>query len=135
MTTNAMTELAKKLRELKTYKKSLDDQTTEINKEIVKLETVDLPKLMEDAEQDSFRVEGVGTVYLQTETYVSVLAGDRERLYEWLEEQGHHDLVVSYVFPQTLKAFVKEQEDANLALPDFVKTTHVPTARIRAARS
>lgn len=135
----SMTELGKHLASLKQRKKELEDDVSKVNAEITRIETVDLPKLMEDNEIDKFSISGVGTVYLSTETYVSVLKDDRPALYEWLREQGHGPLVVDWVFPNTLTAFVKEQNQAAIEeggheLPSFVKVTLMPTARIRKSK-
>jgi hypothetical protein len=131
-----MTEKAKEFRALKDKKEKLEADLKGVNKQIVQVETIDLPKLMEDNDIEKFSIEGVGTVYVETETYVNVLKDDRDALYSWLREQGHGTLVKDWVFPQTLAAFVKEQknlavEEGGHELPEFVKVTEVPTARIR----
>ncbi len=140
MTPTKLIEAAKELKKLKAKKKKLEDQATELNKKITDLETVVLPKLMDDNEIDNVSIKGVGTMFVQTETYVQVNADDRPALYKWLREQGHGPMVGDWVFPNTLKAFVKEQNELAISegsghgLPDFVKVTLIPTARIRKAK-
>ena len=136
---SSMTELGKKLAKLKARKKTLEADVTKINIEITKVENVDLPKLMEDTEIDKFSIKGVGTISLGSETYVSVLKDNRPALFKWLREQGHGPLVVDWVFPNTLQAFVKEQlEAASLEggheLPEYIKVTLMPIARIRKSK-
>lgn len=132
-TNNKLTEYAKSLRKLKTQKDKLEDQLKAVNEQIKTIAEVDLPKAMEDADIESFKVEKVGTVFLQNKLYTSVLADDREKLYEWLKKEGHGDLIKPWVFPQTLTAFAKEQLVEGNPLPDFLKATFIPTASIRKA--
>jgi hypothetical protein len=102
-----------------------------VNKSIVQVEQVELPKLMEDLDEEKFSVPGIGTVYLQTKLYVNVLKDDREKLQEWCHENGHEALIVPTIHPATLQAFAKEQLEAGKPLPDYVKATFIPTAVIR----
>lgn len=133
MANNKLTEYAKNLRNLKTRKDKLEDELKAVNEQIKMVAEIDLPKAMEDADIESFKVENIGTVYLQNKLYVSVLADDREKLYGWLRDHGHGDLIKDWVFPQTLTAFAKEQMNENNPLPDFVKATFIPTAALRKA--
>lgn len=141
-TPKPLAEAAKKLRKLKDDKKKTEDRLTAINKQIVELEQITMPKLMEDNEIDTFKVSGVGTIYLSTEVYASVLKDDRPKLYEWLRENGHGGMITDWVFPNTFTAFVKSQlvdqaengVTKGNSLPDFVKATKVPTANLRRSK-
>lgn len=126
-----ITELAKKLSELKIKKDKLEVELKTVNLEIQKVASNELPKAMEDQEIDKFSVDGIGTIYLRNDFFANVLASDRENLHNWLRETGNEDLIKDYIFPQTLKAFAKECLENGKSLPDFIKTTFVPTATIR----
>jgi hypothetical protein len=64
--------------------------------------------------------------------YVRVLAADRDRQIEWLEQNGLGDLVKPTVNSQTFSATIrKEFIDEGKALPDFVKTETIPTLFVR----
>lgn len=137
-----LADAAKRLKKLKDEKKKTEDRLTSINKDIVALETIELPKIMEDNDIDTVRIAGVGTISISDEVYSYVLKDDRPKLYEWMRDNGHGALITDWVFPQTLTAFVKSQlidqaeagvNDGN-TLPDFVKVTQVPTAKLRSAR-
>jgi hypothetical protein len=138
----AMTTAAKKLRALKDEKEATEAKLKALNKDIVVLETVTLPKLMDDNEMESFKIAGVGTIYTTTETYTNVKKEDRAKLYDWLRDNGHGDMIGDWVFPNTLQAFARRQleDQANYGLndgnklPDFIKTTLVPTANLRRAK-
>lgn len=128
-----LTELAKGLRKLKTEKDKLEDKLKAVNEQIKTIAETELPKAMEDADIESYKVDKVGTVFLQNKLYTSVLADDRPKLYAWLEKEGHGDIIKPWVFPQTLTAFAKEQLTDGNPLPDFLKATFIPTASIRKA--
>jgi hypothetical protein len=129
--TTSLSDLARALRDLKNQKESLEEQLKAVNKSIVAIEQGDLPKLMEDLDEEKFSVPEIGTVFLQNKLYVSVLKDDREKLHDWCQEHGHEALIVPHIHPATLQAFAKEQLEAGKALPDFVKATFIPTAVIR----
>tara|TARA_R110000868_G_scaffold157974_2_gene385623 strand:- start:462 stop:875 length:414 start_codon:yes stop_codon:yes gene_type:complete len=133
---STITDLGKQFAELKAKKKELEDQVKAINVDLKKLEVEDIPKLMEDNDLTKFTIDGIGTISLQGVTYVSVLKDNRPELYDWLREQGHEDLIVDWVFPKTLEAFTKEQlqkqaTEGGNELPEIIKVTHIPTARLR----
>jgi hypothetical protein len=66
-----------------------------------------LPDAMDEQGIENLRVADVGTVYITSDLNVSLT--DKFAAYDWLQEHGFGDLISDYVFPQTLKAAVKEQ--------------------------
>lgn len=130
------------MRALKDKKKRVEDQLKALNIDIMQMENVTLPKLMEDNDIENYKVAGVGTIYLSTEVYANVLKEDRPKLYAWMRQKGHGDMVVDWVFPQSLTAFAKgqltDQAENGLnegnELPAFVKTTLIPTANLRRSK-
>jgi hypothetical protein len=123
--------LAASLAGLKNKKDELEASLKDVNGVIRTLSEETLPRLMEDLEQDSFRVPNVGTVFLQQKVYANVKADDREKFHAWLRENGHGDIIKETVHPQTLTAFAKEQLGEGKPLPDTVSARFVPTAVIR----
>jgi hypothetical protein len=121
----------KELFALKSKKKKLEDQLTQLNKDIERVAVQELGKLMTDAEIEKITIKGKGTVYVSDELFCSVLKDDRPKLYGWLREKGHGALIQDYVFPQTLTAFAKEQLGKGEALPEILKAAYVPTAKTR----
>lgn len=126
-------DLAKELFALKARKASLEDELTQVEKDIKEIAAHKLPRLMEDAEIDKQSIKGLGTVYLGRDFFASVLKEDRPKLYAWMRENGHGDLVQSYVFPMTLTAFCKEQLEKGQAIPECVQATFLPVAKTRRA--
>ena len=126
-----LTQHAQRFRELKDRKESLEGELKEVNQEIKLLETDVLPRVMDENEIEKFTTDGVGTIYTQVKVYASVLKEDELRFHAWLHENGHGDLIRDYVFPATLSSFAKEQIEAGVELPDFIKATKIETAMLR----
>lgn len=125
---------AQALRALKERKQAIEDQLTDVNKQISYKEGVTLPELMTAHGVSTFKCPGVGTVYLQNETDVSVLADNRPELHAFLREQGDGSLVTETVHPATLKSYVKEKlEASDVELPEFIKVTFRRVAKLRKA--
>lgn len=126
-----ITELGKELADLKAKKTSLEDQLKSVNKQIGALQMGVLPEAMDEADIPKFTIEDVGTIFLQDKINVSILAGDREKVYEWCKANGHEALVVDYIHPSTLNAWAKEQLTNGGELPEQMKATFLPTAVLR----
>jgi hypothetical protein len=129
---NQMIEDGKKLFALKNKKTKLSETLTELNKQIVEMETK-LAEKMQDAECDKFNVKGQGTIYVQQKLYTNVLAENRDKLYAWLRANGCGDLVKDWVFPNTLTSLCKERIEAGKPMPDenIMTATFIPIAATR----
>lgn len=131
-----ITLLGKKLFELKRNKKELEAQVSGINKQIIQLATIDLPKLMEDSEIQNVQFKGMGTMYLADELFMQVKKEDRPKLFKWMRKHGHGDLIVDWVFPRTLSAWAKEQLANGDPLPEKIMEARIiPTAKTRSINS
>jgi hypothetical protein len=75
---------------------------------------------MEAMGVSSMNIKGLGRLTVTADLDVTVKAEDRESVYGWLSENGHGDLVVNYVWPQTMKAFVKEAMRNGEELTDLI---------------
>lgn len=126
-----LAELITEFRNLKDTKEALEDQIKEINKAIKVLAEKLIPEYMEENDIDKTTIAGVGTVHIQQQLYTNVKADDREELYTWLRESGNEDMIKDWVFPQSLKAFCKEQLENGKPIPEMVTAHFVPTAILR----
>lgn len=131
MANDRLTALARRFRELKDRKDSLNNELKECEAELKLLETEQLPQCMDENEIEKFTVDGVGTIYTQMKVYAYVKKENEVTFHQWLQDQGHGDLIKSYVFPATLSAFAKEQLEQGIDLPDWFKAAKVETAMIR----
>lgn len=131
MSNDTLATMVRQFRELRDRKDELKSLVTDNNKALKNLAEQILPEYMEENEIDKITIEGAGTVFVKQELYASVLAGDREALYEWLRDTGNEDLVKDWVFPATLTAFCKDQLEYGKPVPEMVKATKIPTAILR----
>lgn len=116
---NDIFTLADRYRELKEHKDSLEDVMKKLNAEIESVEEQLANQMI--TEENSKFTRRDKTFYLTEKLYVSSLADMREDLYKGLRENGLGDMVKEYVFPSTLKGFVKEQLEENDELPEWAK--------------
>jgi hypothetical protein len=128
-----VTELAELMVGMKSQLDNLNRAKADLQKRYDKVRLQVIPNKMEDMGVTSMNITGVGRLGVTSDIEISVLAEDRDRVYEWLREQGHGDLVNDYVWPQTLKALVKEQIREGNEIDDHIKIT--PFARASITRT
>ena len=126
MTDETMLALADRLKALRADKDALAEQTKANNAEIEHTER-ELSDIMAQEEIQSFKRAGT-LFYLTSRTFASPIAGRKADLYDALRAQGHGDIVVETVNPQTLSSFVRERiaenEDSLPAWLEGVVNTH-----------
>ena len=123
-----------KATELKMVKDTIDEKEEELKALKAtrdKLELFDLPQLLENAEIESVKFEGIGTVYTQTKPKVSVLAQDKPAFFDWLEGNGHGDIIKRDVHYQTLNVWAKEILEQGLPTPSMCSVHYETRAVIR----
>lgn len=126
-----LTMMARELRGLKDRKEALAAEEKEINKRIRTLTETELPEHMEENDIDKVSIDGVGTIFIQQQLYTNVKADDRTALYDAMRTTGDGDLIVDYIFPNTLKAWCRDQLSNGKPLPEQVTAHFVPTAMLR----
>lgn len=119
LTVNSVFTLADHFRELKEKKETLEDALKKLNAEIESVEE-QLANEMINEENSKFTRRGK-TFYLTEKLHVSALADRRDELHRWLKENNYGAMVKEYVFPSTLKGFVKEQLEENDGLPEAIE--------------
>lgn len=82
------------------------------------------------------KIVGIGTVFLQSTVNARVDKENREKLFAWLDENGHGDLAQRNIHAQTFAAFYREAEenDQPLPPPEIVKVYRETRAVLRAAK-
>lgn len=124
--------------------KVMSDRMSESNKSLNVLYDIvrkhNLPQAMEDQDLELFSVPDIGKITLQSDIYLALPAEHRESFYDWLEENGHGDLIKSKVESGTLKVFVKEylkrdtEAEDYVPLPEYVKVTPYSFTKITKAK-
>jgi len=127
----SLSEKWKELSVLENKKAEHEAAVKVLNAQITELAVKVLPPMMENAEVESMKVEGVGTCSVRTKVYAYFLKENEAAFHKWLKKNRHGGLIKPYIHPPTLKAFATEQLEQQKPLPDILKVTLVPTATIR----
>lgn len=115
------------------YKENIDalgDAKTTLQKAFDWLRISHIPERMEAEELESMVIEGVGRMYLTTQFMASIKADCKEGAYQYLQDNGHGDIIQSTVNASSLKALAKLKLKANDPLPADLFNTHVGTAAV-----
>lgn len=108
--------LADGLKELKEYKRRLDNELKYVNEQISAIEEK-LAEMMIAEEMQNFTRNGQ-MFFLQNKIYASAIPERKEELFTWLKENGYGDLVYETVNANSLAAFVREQLEEADELPE-----------------
>jgi hypothetical protein len=117
-----LVKLAKEQTRLQAKVEKLKKQLSEAQGEYDRHRKEILPAAMESAGITSFKGKSGGRIHLRTDTFVNVSKEDKKKLHTWLKRKKMGDLIQDYVFPNTLKASVKNMIEEGVKLPDFIKT-------------
>lgn len=124
-------EKASTLRRLIVRKEWLEQQASQVGKEVWKLSTEMVDAMMEEG-VDEITIEGL-KFKIKDEINFSMQNTDAKKWVEcpdflaWLEEQGDIGIVkeVPTIHPQTLKSYLKKKQEEGCELPPVVKVTPV----------
>lgn len=125
--------LAKKYASLQASKKELEAQKKDIEAEMDMVGTTLRDKMIE-LEMQNFKLEGVGTLYLQTSFYPKVV--DREKLIAWLDARELSGTAPRTVHLPSLREIYQERAENDKDLPsqDMVEAHSVTDVRLRASK-
>ena len=122
---------------LKSVKEKLTESKqaqTEMQKEFDALRLAIIPNAMDDMGVSSMKLTGVGRLTVTGDMYAGIVSGMNEGAYQWLEDNGHGDLIKDFVHSSTLKAFLKEQILKGEEIPEeFFKVTPFERASLTKA--
>ena len=127
-----LVDLAKEFKELKGEVEEKEAELSDLKNSYDFIRFVLMPKVIEEAGLSSpVKIAGVGKISLSSDAYVSVVPGQKEALYEWMEEHGLGDLIKPTLNASTLKAQVISLMLSGEDYPEaFVKVTPFVRASI-----
>lgn len=118
-------EARKRLDAVKSVEKILAELHEQAQKRYV-------PEAMDAEDIEKVSISGVGTVYLQSDMYVSMVPERREEMYEWLRNTGNGDLIKPTVNGSSLTSLVRNMIKDGATVPaDLVNVTLYTKAVIR----
>ena len=113
-------DLARALGDLQAQKAFLEESIKPLTKKIDILVMSIIPEMMADLEVSTITIEDVGRLQTRADAFVSVLAGDREEVHQWMQANGHESMVKETIHSGTLKAWVKAQVKAGEEYPQHL---------------
>ena len=124
-------ELGKELFDLKAEKEELEEKLKEINKRKEVLEVHEIPNLMQDTEITKFTIDGYGTIYKKNDVRAYIRVDNQEEAFDWLNENGHGDIIKETVHWATLRKWANEMLEENKEIPGFIEVTPITVAMTR----
>jgi hypothetical protein len=120
MDMNELRAMCARMKDLQDRKTALEDSLTEINKELDKIRTKEIPEAMEALELRNATFEGLGRVQLATDLYASTKEGKKEAAIQWLQDCGYDNMIVETYNASSLKALFRRMIADGAEIPDDV---------------
>ena len=106
------------LKDMRAKKRDLEAQVKETNEEIGQM-VADLVEYMENTDQLSVKIAGLGTCSLTSTKHYSI--EDPVSFEKWMTDQGEMDMVMA-VHARKVHGYYKEKLELNEELPPGIKT-------------
>lgn len=134
--TKSIKELGAQYVAVRDRKRELAIQEENLNNELAQLESEMIP-LLEELDAQNINIAGVGTIYLQSSSYPSIVSGKTDEVITWLDSNGLGHLAKRTVHHKTLGAEYKRWENEDLPLPseELVKVFRKTEVRVRGEKS
>lgn len=124
-------DLVRAMARVQADKEDADEEAKQIGKEFDYLRLKMIPARFEEEGIENLKVEGVGRVSLTGDMYVSILADNREKAYEFFRDIGKGSLITESINSSTLKAAVKSMIKSGEEVPEeLIKVTPFTRASI-----
>jgi hypothetical protein len=120
MDMNELRGLCARMKELQDRKSALEETLTEINKDLDKIRTREIPEAMEALELRNATFEGLGRVQLATDLYASTKEGKKDAAIQWLQDCGYDNMIVETYNASSLKALFRRMIADGAEIPDDV---------------
>lgn len=115
--TYSIPELAEALVDVKVELEHFGEIKTDLQKLYDYLSIEVIPDRMDEEGIDTVKVSGVGRLQTSSDIRCNVLAANKEKLQEWLRDNGQGSMIQDTINSSTLKAWVKERIKENLPYP------------------
>lgn len=117
---------ASAFKKLKLAKTQVEFLKATIEKYLAYFSEILLPDMLTSDKISSVSMP-IGTVYLRNKVHAYIKKEDKEKVFAWLEEHGHGDIIQQHIFPSTLDKFAKNADD----LPEEINVNYSKKAYIR----
>ena len=120
MDMNELREMCARMKDLQDRKTALEETLTDINKELDKIRTKEIPEAMEALELRNATFEGLGRVQLATDLYASTKEGKKDAAIQWLQDCGYENMIVETYNASSLKALFRRMIADGAEIPEDV---------------
>jgi len=120
MTMDALRSLCAEMKDLQAKKDKLEEQVSDLTKQIDVLRLQKIPGLMENLELRTATFDGLGRVQLASDVYASTKAGQKEAAMQWLRDCGYADMISEGYNATSLKALFRRQIAEGVDIPDEI---------------
>lgn len=123
----------------KAEKARLEAELKETNRVLKELEEVLLPEEMNRLgmvknNKGSFTTPSGMRVSLRTDVYASTVEAKKDEFFEWLRDNGAGSLIKETVHSQTLRAYVREQRENGVTIPEDLISVYEVTKAVLTKR-
>ena len=109
---------------LQRHKDLLENELSDINKELDLIRTKKIPELMETMELRNVTIEGLGRVQLTADMYVSTREGQKAAAMTWLNDCGYSNMITETYNASSLKALIRRMMVQGTEIPDDIFNVH-----------
>jgi len=115
---------------LQANKAELEEQLTEVNKNLDDLRHKEIPELMESLGLRNATFDGVGRVQTAADIWCNTKAGRKDDAMQWLRDQELDDMITEGYNASSLKALVRRLLATGAEIPDCLNVTPYTRASI-----
>jgi hypothetical protein len=131
-----LVQLAIQMGAIQAEKERIDEMAKAVGREFDWLRLNAIPGKMDEEGIANIKVSGLGQVKLTGDMYVSVLAENRPKVYEFFRDHNRGDIISESINAATLKATVKDMFKKGEEIPeDLIKVTPFTRASITREKS
>lgn len=108
------------MKNLQARKDVLEDELSEINKELDRIRVAVIPPMMESLGVRTATFEGLGRVQLAADIYASTREGQKSAAMQWLRDCGYADMITETYNASSLKALFRRQLAEGADIPEDI---------------
>lgn len=111
---------AQRVLELKGVKDGLEEQLSDVNKELEVLTRNTIPELMSELELKTATFKGVGRLQLAADIFMSTKEGQKEKAIQWFRDCGYDGIIQEGYNASTAKAIFRGLLKEGATIPEDI---------------
>jgi hypothetical protein len=108
------------MKDLQAQKDALEEQVSDVNRQLDELRLKKIPELMESLGIRNTTFEGIGRVQLAADLYASTREGKKQEAMQWLRDCGYEGMITETYNASSLKALFRRQMAEGTDIPDEI---------------